>query len=226
MPVFFIESDEQKISNQITKILNKELQNIEKEIRKSLPQKLKQINGEIYASYRVIVQNTVEQVFIEYFGDSFDLMSLRDSIIYPSINNFQPNFSYNKNKIKFYNTMDERYSPFNLNARKDEMRKSKPNDPDFFTGSFWDLMNEDDFGGSYFEDYGYTGQDYDDEIDYYNSLLNDYNDFTPANSKIKYTLSLDKVFEIARSKALQEFDKEYKIHIKPQILKKYGIKLG
>ena len=218
--------NESQISKQLNSLLQKEIDGIVKDIKKQLPQKMKQIQGEIYASFRVIVENRVQETFLEYYGSGFDLASLKECIIYPTQNNFQPNFSYNKNKLVFYETMSEKNSPFNLNARKDEMRKSKPSDPDFFTGSFWDLLNENDFGGSYFEDYSYTGQDYDDLEDFYGSLINDYNSFNTINKIVNHNISVDDVFEIARSRALQEFDKEYKLHIKPQILKKYGVKLG
>ena len=56
----------------------------------------------------------------------------------------------------------------------------------------------------------------------------DYNIFSPHNKQNQQGgyASLIETFEKAKIEALNEFEKEYAIRIKPHILKKYGIKMG
>ena len=58
--------------------------------------------------------------------------------------------------------------------------------------------------------------------------MKDYNVFSPHNKMNQQGgyASLSETYQKAKIEALNEFEKEYNTHIKPRILKKYGIKMG
>ena len=214
----FLSTQEQNLSTQLNKMVQKKVEELVQQVKKQLPQKMRQIDHEIYGSFRVIVDNVVEQTFTEFYGDSYDPVSLKDSIIYPPVNGFKPELGFNKKLLKFY-PYTKKEDVFAKDFERNQMRRSLSEDPDLFTGDFGELYQQ-----GYFED-----SSWDDAWDEYNSILEGYEDFKPNNVRLNAlgsALSVDDVYERARVRALQEFEKEYNLHIKPQILKKYGVKMG
>ena len=211
---------DEQIMNKLSSEIKIEVEKIKYNVTKEMSTKVVQINSELYGYFKTIVSNVIEKTFVEAYGDSFDLASLQSSIIYPSVNNFRPDFTYNKNKLKFYPKLNDRNGAFNKNQRKQYLQRNNPKDPDFFTGNFWDVYNSNEFND---KDDGY-----DSEIDFVSDLINDYQDFKPANQRLNIlnTMSLDEVYIKAKTRALIEFNKQYKTYIKPQIKKKYGLDLG
>ena len=204
-----------------------EADKIQYDVTKEMSAKIPKIQAEIYGYFKSVVYNVVEKTFVEAYGDSFDLASLQDSIMIPNINSFYSDFSYNKNKLKFYPKLNDRIRPFNLNQRKEYLRKNNPKDPDFYTGDssvFWDFYNNNEFDANDTES---DSNSVVSEEDLVADLINDYHDFKPANQRLNLlnNMSLDEVYTKAKTRALIEFDRQYETFIKPQINKKYGVKL-
>lgn len=213
-----------QMQRQLQKLINKNIEELMKDIKKTLPSKARAIQGEIYSSYRVIVQNTVEEVFLRTYGDSFDLNSLRSSIIYSSQNDFRPDFSYNESKLVFYSTYMKNFRKFNLNGTQD-FRTNRPTHADFNTTRLWDMYNLSE-SDEYYND---EDSEWEDLMEYYEDINGDlYGDVgVPVNKSlgIAETKSVRETYEEAKTEALRKFNNEYEIHIKPNIEKKYGVKM-
>ena len=218
----FITIDENtQLKAQLTKLVNAKIEELLAEIKKTLPAKARAIQGEIYSIYRSIIENTVEETFLESYGDSINLQSLRESIIYSSMNDFRPDFSYNVNKVKFYPSDRVNTRWFNQNARQNA-KTSRPLHSD--NVSIWDLYNLRDND----EYYDNEDDEWEATVSYWESLQGD---SKPVNSRLIMNglngdRTIQDTFEKAKVEALRKFNNEYDIHIKPQILKKYGVKLG
>ena len=192
-------------------MLDKEIEKIKKALQKEMPAKVSKIKGELYASYRNIASNTIKETFVSYYGNSIDLLSLENSVSYTSINDFRPDFFYNKNFLEF------KILPNN---------KFKNRDKDYWARNLWDIYDSSE-SVSEFDDY-YNEDDEDEE---WNDIVTGFyqeNVYREVNGKSMLfdKISVDEVYGIAKTRVMQEFKKEYEIHLKPQILKKYGISIG
>ena len=215
---------EKEIEISIKNSINKNIDELLKEIKKKMPNVLKQIQNEIYSVYRTVVENNVVNVFLEVYGEGVDLESLRSSLIYSGLNNFHPDFSYNKNLLKFNSDILSNMSKFNKNLRYFQQR---PKDPDYYVNSMWDLYNSNESVSIFDEHYENENEEMDELLDSYGYDLINFDQFSLANQKLDLVtiFGVDDVYQRAKNVALENFNKEYNLHIKPQIYKKYGIKL-
>lgn len=215
---------EKEIEISIKNSINKNIDELLKEIKKKMPNVLKQIQNEIYSVYRTVVENNVVDVFLEVYGEGVDLESLRSSLIYSSLNNFHPDFSYNKNLLKFNPDILSNMGKFNKNSKYFQQR---PKDPDYYVNSMWDLYNSNESVSIFDEHYENEDEEMDELLDSYGYDLINFDQFSLANQKIDLVtiFGVDDVYQRAKNVALENFNKEYNLHIKPQIYKKYGIKL-
>lgn len=204
------------LQKQVQKALDKEIEKILKEIKVQTPQKLGQVKSEILGAYQVIATTVVHKVFLETYGQNYNVASLNDSLILGLGNDLRPIFSYNKDIFKFDATLKKDERAFNQNARQYASFRNTLEDPEFYT------QEEED---AYIADSNPFDEALDD-ITEENTM--DYNIFSSHNKQNQQGgyASLSETFEKAKAEALNEFEKEYVINIKPRILKKYGIKMG
>ena len=212
------QSQEKALLNRIQNIVENKLKYIANQIVQNQQYKMQQIKMEINISFQNIINITFQRVFTETYGNNYDINSLYNSIFFNFGNDLRPNFSYNKNLFQFNTTLKKDERAFNQNARKyGTFKETLDYDYDFYTQETEDL---------FFSSFDSTP--YDDAIDEVDiENINDYNIFSPYNKMNQQGgyASLDETYIKAQQEALQEFEKEYNVHIKPQILKKYGIKL-
>ena len=200
----------------LEKELNTEINRIIESIKKQIPQKMQAIKSEILGSYQMIATTTVQKVFIETYGENYDVESLNSSLTLGLGNNLRPIFLYDQNKFMFNTTLKKNEREFNQNARQYASFRNTLDEPEFYT------QEEED---AYYAD----SNPFDEALDNITEEnMKDYNVFSPHN-KINQQggyASLSETYQKARIEALNEFEKEYNTHIKPRILKKYGIKMG
>ena len=208
----------------ISKALDQEFDKVLKELQAKIPSKIQAIKSEVYGSYVTVIQKVFIGVFDSYYGNNYDQQSLLDSLHFVTGKDIRPDFSYDVRQFKFMDMLN--LGVFNQNANNIEFRRFQ--DPVFGRQSL-NIGNRDSII-----------QDLWTEIDEYqaqgdtqavNELL-DYLDYvqysgSSANSmeRPENFVELSKVYEIARDKALEEFNKEFVSQLKPRIFKKYGIKV-
>ena len=200
----------------LEKELNTEINRIIKSIKKQIPQKMQAIRSEILGSYQMIATTTVQKVFIETYGENYDVESLNSSLTLGLGNNLRPIFLYDQNKFMFNTTLKKNEREFNQNARQYASFRNTLDEPEFYT------QEEED---AYYADSNPFDEALDDITE---ENMKDYNVFSPHNKMNQQGgyASLSETYQKARIEALNEFEKEYNTHIKPRILKKYGIKMG
>ena len=200
----------------LEKELNTEINRIIESIKKQIPQKMQAIKSEILGSYQMIATTTVQKVFIETYGENYDVESLNSSLTLGLGNNLRPIFLYDQNKFMFNTTLKKNEREFNQNARQYASFRNTLDEPEFYT------QEEED---AYYADSNPFDEALDDITE---ENMKDYNVFSPYNKTNQQGgyASLSETYQKARIEALNEFEKEYNTHIKPRILKKYGIKMG
>ena len=105
-----------QLNTLIQNTINRNMNDLLSEFKKSMPSEVKQIQSEIYASYRVIAQEQIYTVFYSVYGNNFDKESLMNSISFYPMNNFRPDFTYNKKQFKFHLGTFDNIRKFNQNA--------------------------------------------------------------------------------------------------------------
>ena len=200
----------------LEKELNTEINRIIESIKKQIPQKMQAIRSEILGSYQMIATTTVQKVFIETYGENYDVESLNSSLTLGLGNNLRPIFLYDQNKFMFNTTLKKNEREFNQNARQYASFRNTLDEHEFYT------QEEED---AYYADSNPFDEALDDITE---ENMKDYNVFSPLNKMNQQGgyASLSETYQKARIEALNEFEKEYNTHIKPRILKKYGIKMG
>ena len=200
----------------LEKELNTEINRIIESIKKQIPQKMQAIKSEILGSYQMIATTTVQKVFIETYGENYDVESLNSSLTLGLGNNLRPLFLYDQDKFMFNTTLKKNEREFNQNARQYASFRNTLDEPEFYT------QEEED---AYYADSNPFDEALDDITE---ENMKDYNVFSPHNKMNQQGgyASLSETYQKARIEALNEFEKEYNTHIKPRILKKYGIKMG
>ena len=200
----------------LEKELNTEINRIIESIKKQIPQKMQAIKSEILGSYQMIATTTVQKVFIETYGENYDVESLNSSLTLGLGNNLRPIFLYDQNKFMFNTTLKKNEREFNQNARQYASFRNTLDEPEFYT------QEEED---AYYADSNPFDEALDDITE---ENMKDYNVFSPHNKMNQQGgyASLSETYQKAKIEALNEFEKEYNTHIKPRILKKYGIKMG
>lgn len=213
-----------------------------KNIEKQIPAKMQLIKTEIYGSFTSIVKKTFVTVFNEYYGINYNIESLLNSISFNSGNGLIPDFSYDENKFVFNQELldpdiNDRYNKFNKNAGlTDEFVRF--NDPRMGrnTARYRDKKISETMDEEYrmakqtVEDYDNGNADI--SVDELNESLDfiDYLDNT--RGKMANTMTRDegyaglkKVYQIARQRALEEWQYEFNVQLKPRFIQKYGINL-
>lgn len=200
----------------LEKELNTEINRIIESIKKQIPQKMQAIKSEILGSYQMIATTTVQKVFIETYGENYDVESLNSSLTLGLGNNLRPIFLYDQDKFMFNTTLKKNEREFNQNARQYASFRNTLDEPEFYT------QEEED---AYYADSNPFDEALDDITE---ENIKDYNVFSPHNKMNQQGgyASLSETYQKAKIEALNEFEKEYNTHIKPRILKKYGIKMG
>lgn len=200
----------------LEKELNTEINRIIESIKKQIPQKMQAIKSEILGSYQMIATTTVQKVFIETYGENYDVESLNSSLTLGLGNNLRPIFLYDQNKFMFNTTLKKNEREFNQNARQYASFRNTLDEPEFYT------QEEEN---AYYADSNPFDEALDDITE---ENIKDYNVFSPYNKMNQQGgyASLSETYQKAKIEALNEFEKEYNTHIKPRILKKYGIKMG
>ena len=200
----------------LEKELNTEINRIIESIKKQIPQKMQAIKSEILGSYQMIATTTVQKVFIETYGENYDVESLNSSLTLGLGNNLRPIFLYDQNKFMFNTTLKKNEREFNQNARQYASFRNTLDEPEFYT------QEEED---AYYADSNPFDEALDDITE---ENMKDYNVFSPHNKMNQQGgyASLSETYQKAKIEVLNEFEKEYNTHIKPRILKKYGIKMG
>ena len=193
-----------------------EIDRIVREIKRQIPQKMQAVKSEILGSYQIIATTAVQRVFVETYGQNYDMASLNNSLTLGIGDDLRPIFLYNKDLFKFDTTLKRNERAFNQNAKQYASFRNTLEDPEFYT------IEEE---VAYEEDSNPFDEAFDNITE---DNTKDYNIFSPHNKQNQQGgyASLTETFEKARNIALNEFEKEYITHIKPRILKKYGIKLG
>ena len=204
------------LQKQIDKKIEAEIEKIKKEIQKQVPVKMQSIKNEILGSFQTIALTQVQKVFIETYGDNYDVESLNASLTLGLGNNLRPIFLYDQNKFMFNTTLKKNEREFNQNARQYASFRNTLDEPEFYT------QEEED---AYYADSNPFDEALDDITE---ENMKDYNVFSPHNKMNQQGgyASLSETYQKARIEALNEFEKEYNTHIKLRILKKYGIKMG
>ena len=204
------------LQKQIDKKIEAEIEKIKKEIQKQVPVKMQSIKNEILGYFQTIALTQVQKVFIETYGDNYDVESLNASLTLGLGNNLRPIFLYDQNKFMFNTTLKKNEREFNQNARQYASFRNTLDEPEFYT------QEEEDV---YYADSNPFDEALDDITE---ENMKDYNVFSPHNKMNQQGgyASLSETYQKARIEALNEFEKEYNTHIKPCILKKYGIKMG
>ena len=204
------------LQKQIDKKIEAEIEKIKKEIQKQVPVKMQSIKNEILGSFQTIALTQVQKVFIETYGDNYDVESLNASLTLGLGNNLRPIFLYDQNKFMFNTTLKKNEREFNQNARQYASFRNTLDEPEFYT------QEEED---AYYADSNPFDEALDDITE---ENMKDYNVFSPHNKMNQQGgyASLSETYQKARIEALNEFEKEYNTRIKPRILKKYGIKMG
>ena len=209
---------EKQIDQQLQNLLNKKMKDFENQIKKQLPLKISNIKSEIYGIYKNMVQNIVTQTFYEYYKNNVDMNSVLNSIGYVSINDFRPDFYYNINKVSFRESEQGRYIPFNDNAQKWEKNIIKKQS--YLEDLYQDLEDFETNENNIYENK-------EELLSYIENQMNlKDSEKIKRERDIKEYITVKEVFEKSKVKFIREFNKEYDIHIKPMILKKYGIKIG
>ena len=215
---FNIENDvfNSVLERQINKKINEQIDKIAKEMRKQVPVKMQSIKNEILSSFQTIALVQTQKVFVETYGDNYDVESLNSSLTLGLGNDLRPIFLYNQNIFMFNTTLKKNEREFNQNARQYASFRNTLDEPEFYT------QEEED---AYYADSNPFDEALDDITE---ENMKDYNVFSPHNKMNQQGgyASLSETYQKARIEALNEFEKEYNTHIKPRILKKYGIKMG
>ena len=202
------------IDNNLEKELDKFFQNI----LKQFPSKVQLIKKDIYDAFVLVTQNTFLQTFDEYYGNNYDINSLLASLQFYTGKDIRPDFSYDENKFKFNNDNGALVKDgFNFNSRK-YASFGNFQDPEIeaLLDQFWEDEENDETTDELEQE---------DEQDFLITYVDSF--FQPVNNIILAETMASKkdVYEEARKRAVQNFNKEYVTQIKPRIYKKYGIKI-
>lgn len=210
------------LEQQFKKILDIEVEKLTAQIQKQIPVKMKAIKSDIYGAYRTVILNSMQEVFTKAYGNNYDANSLVESIDFVTGNDIRPDFFWHREKFSFTPEINDG-KDFNQNA-KDYASFGKIQDPDFFTGS---ILDKNGFGWDV-DDFDDEGEDEEKQENAYYEEITSLIPFKPIHTVGIHGgyASLDEVYQRARTKALDNFNREYVSQIKPRILKKYGIKLG
>ena len=212
--------------------IQKEFKNVEVQAKSKTVANLPSIKNDIFGKFVAIVNSTFIEVFDQYYGNNYDVNALISSIQYYQGNDLRPDFSYDERQFLFTQSVLDGLDNNNLNAKSQASFKGQRPPEEYITGYIENFWQDDP---KYWED---NGKDEDEQEE---NLVQDALDdlhkqdkipasslqFVPVNTMKRITgaVSVAEVYKMARYKAFARFNTEFTTQIKPNIQKKYRLKL-
>ena len=212
--------------------IQKEFKNVEVQAKSKTVANLPSIKNDIFGKFVSIVNSTFIEVFDQYYGNNYDVNALISSIQYYQGNDLRPDFSYDERKFLFAQSVLDGLDNNNLNAKSQASFKGQRPPEEYITGYIENFWQDDP---KYWED---NEKDEDEQEE---NLVRDALDdlhkqdkipasslqFVPVNTTKRITgaVSVAEVYKMARYKAFARFNTEFTTQIKPNIQKKYRLKL-
>ena len=212
--------------------IQQEFKNVEVQAKSKTVANLPSIKNDIFGKFVVIVNSTFIEVFDQYYGNNYDVNALISSIQYYQGNDLRPDFSYDERKFLFTQGVLDGLDNNNLNAKSQASFKGQRPPEEYITGYIENFWQDDP---KYWED---NEKDEDEQEE---NLVQDALDdlhkqdkipasslqFVPVNTMKRLTgaVSVAEVYKMARYKAFARFNTEFTTQIKPNIQKKYRLKL-
>ena len=212
--------------------IQKEFKNVEVQAKSKTSANLPSIKNDIFGKFVAIVNSTFIEVFDQYCGNNYDVSALISSIQYYQGNDLRPDFSYDERKFLFTQGVLDGIDNNNLNVKSQASFKGQRPPEEYITGYIENFWQDDP---KYWED------NEKDEDEQEASLVQDALDdlrkqdkipasslqFVPVNTMKRITgaVSVAEVYKMARYKAFARFNTEFTTQIKPNIQKKYRLKL-
>lgn len=212
--------------------IQKEFKNVEVQAKSKTVANLPSIKNDIFGKFVSIVNSTFIEVFDQYYGNNYDVNALISSIQYYQGNDLRPDFSYDERKFLFTQSVLDGLDNNNLNAKSQASFKGQRPPEEYITGYIENFWQDDP---KYWED---NEKDEDEQEE---NLVQDALDdlhkqdkipasslqFVPVNTMKRLTgaVSVAEVYKMARYKAFARFNTEFTTQIKPDIQKKYRLKL-
>ena len=212
--------------------IQQEFKNVEVQAKSKTVANLPLIKNDIFGKFVSIVNSTFIEVFDQYYGNNYDVNALISSIQYYQGNDLRPDFSYDERKFLFTQSVLDGLDNNNLNAKSQASFKGQRPPEEYITGYIENFWQDDP---KYWED---NGKDEDEqEENLVQEALDDLHkqdkipasslQFVPVNTMKRITgaVSVAEVYKMARYKAFARFNTEFTTQIKPNIQKKYRLKL-
>lgn len=212
--------------------IQQEFKNVEVQAKSKTVANLPSIKNDIFGKFVSIVNSTFIEVFDQYYGNNYDVNALISSIQYYQGNDLRPDFSYDERKFLFTQSVLDGLDNNNLNAKSQASFKGQRPPEEYITGYIENFWQDDP---KYWED---NEKDEDEQEE---NLVQDALDdlhkqdkipasslqFVPVNTMkiITGAVSVAEVYKMARYKAFARFNTEFTTQIKPNIQKKYRLKL-
>ena len=212
--------------------IQKEFKNVEVQAKSKTVANLPSIKHDIFGKFVSIVNSTFIEVFDQYYGNNYDVNALISSIQYYQGNDLRPDFSYDERKFLFTQSVLDGLDNNNLNAKSQASFKGQRPPEEYIMGYIENFWQDDP---KYWED---NEKDEDEQEE---NLVQDALDdlhkqdkipasslqFVPVNTMKRITgaVSVAEVYKMARYKAFARFNTEFTTQIKPNIQKKYRLKL-
>ena len=212
--------------------IQQEFKNVEVQAKSKTVANLPSIKNDIFGKFVAIVNSTFIEVFDQYYGNNYDVNALISSIQYYQGNDLRPDFSYDERKFLFTQSVLNGLDNNNLNAKSQASFKGQRPPEEYITGYIENFWQDDP---KYWED---NEKDEDEQEE---NLVQDALDdlhkqdkipasslqFVPVNTMKRITgaVSVAEVYKMARYKAFARFNTEFTTQIKPNIQKKYRLKL-
>ncbi len=212
--------------------IQKEFKNVEVQAKSKTVANLPSIKNDIFGKFVSIVNSTFIEVFDQYYGNNYDVNALISSIQYYQGNDLRPDFSYDERQFLFIQSVLDGLDNNNLNAKSQASFKGQRPPEEYITGyieNFWQddpkywEDNEKDKG----EQEENLMQDALDDLHKQDKIPASSLQFVPVNTMKRLTgaVSVAEVYKMARYKAFARFNTEFTTQIKPNIQKKYRLKL-
>lgn len=212
--------------------IQKEFKNVEVQAKSKTVANLPSIKNDIFGKFVSIVNSTFIEVFDQYYGNNYDVNALISSIQYYQGNDLRPDFSYDERKFLFTQSVLDGLDNNNLNAKSQASFKGQRPPEEYITGyieNFWQDApkywedNEKDED----EQEENLVQDALDDLHKQDKIPASSLQFVPVNTMKRITgaVSVAEVYKMARYKAFARFNTEFTTQIKPNIQKKYRLKL-
>ena len=212
--------------------IQQEFKNVEVQAKSKTVANLPSIKNDIFGKFVAIVNSTFIEVFDQYYGNNYDVNALISSIQYYQGNDLRPDFSYDEREFLFTQGVLDGLDNNNLNAKSQASFKGQRPPEEYITGYIENFWQDDP---KYWED---NEKDEDEQEE---NLVQDALDdlhkqdkipasslqFVPVNTMKRLTgaVSVAEVYKMARYKAFARFNTEFTTQIKPNIQKKYRLKL-